>query len=114
MQASLSSLWNSRLQWSNCFIFYRKYKTKNEYRETHTDPVEVQDELGGSTCFSIYVDTGLSDNPMQSEICSQIGGKGNCFCRKCKVGGTQKDKATNDGYHTLFEVSAHSEFKIHH
>ncbi|KAJ7773784.1 hypothetical protein B0H14DRAFT_2538938 [Mycena olivaceomarginata] len=77
---------------------------KAAVEETHTDPVEVQDESGGSTCFSIYVDTGLSDNPMQSEICSHIGGKGNCFCRKCKVGGTQKDKAANDGYHALFEA----------
>ncbi|KAJ7866405.1 hypothetical protein B0H14DRAFT_2504339 [Mycena olivaceomarginata] len=77
---------------------------KAAVEETHTDPVIVQDESGGSTCFSIYVDTGLSDNPMQSEICGHIGGKGNCYCRKCKVGGTQKDKATNDGYHTLFEA----------
>ncbi|KAJ7697775.1 hypothetical protein B0H14DRAFT_3655262 [Mycena olivaceomarginata] len=77
---------------------------KAAVEETHTDPVVVQDESGGSTCFSIYVDTGLSDNPMQSEICGHIGGKGNCYCRKCKVGGTQKDKATNDGYHTLFEA----------
>ncbi|KAJ7788913.1 hypothetical protein B0H14DRAFT_2536420 [Mycena olivaceomarginata] len=77
---------------------------KAAVEETHTDPVEVQDESGGSTCFSIYVNTGLSDNPMQSEICSHIGGKGNCFCRKCKVGGTQKDKAANDGYHALFEA----------
>ncbi|KAJ7788587.1 hypothetical protein B0H14DRAFT_3115878 [Mycena olivaceomarginata] len=77
---------------------------KAAVEETLTDPVVVQDESGGSTCFSIYVDTGLSDNPMQSEICGHIGGKGNCYCRKCKVGGTQKDKATNDGYHTLFEA----------
>ncbi|KAJ7364335.1 hypothetical protein DFH08DRAFT_949935 [Mycena albidolilacea] len=58
---------------------------KAAVEETHTDPVVVQDESGGSTCFSIYVDTGLSDNPMQ-------------------ISGTQKDKATNDGYHTLFEA----------
>ncbi|KAJ7795671.1 hypothetical protein B0H14DRAFT_3114648 [Mycena olivaceomarginata] len=67
---------------------------KAAVEETHTDPVIVQDESGGSTCFSIYVDTGLSDNPMQSEICGHIGGKGNCYCRKCY----------NDGYHTLFEA----------
>ncbi|KAJ7474552.1 hypothetical protein B0H11DRAFT_2428920, partial [Mycena galericulata] len=70
---------------------------------THTNPVEVQDELGSTTCLSIYVNAAPSDNPMQSEVCAHIGGKGNCFCRKCQAGGTQK-KATNEGYHTLFEA----------
>ncbi|KAJ7923215.1 hypothetical protein B0H13DRAFT_2230245 [Mycena leptocephala] len=77
---------------------------KAAVEETHTDPVEVRDESGDATCFCIYCNAGPSDNPMQSEISSHIGGKGNCFCRKCRVGGTQKEKATDEGYHALFEV----------
>jgi len=73
-------------------------------RATHTDPVKVRDETGATTRLSIYVICGPSDNLMQSEISGHIGGKGNCFCRKCKAGGTQKCKATNDGYHALFEA----------
>jgi cysteinyl-tRNA synthetase len=53
----------------------------------------------------MYCNAAFSDNPMQSEVASHIGGKGNCFCRKCRVGGNQKDKATNEGYHALFAVS---------
>ncbi|KAJ7501284.1 hypothetical protein B0H11DRAFT_2373359 [Mycena galericulata] len=71
---------------------------------THTDPVEVQDELGCVACFSLYVNAAVSDNPMQSEVSCHIGGKGNCFCRKCQVCGTQKEKATNEGYHALFQA----------
>ncbi|KAJ6528843.1 hypothetical protein B0H19DRAFT_1083184 [Mycena capillaripes] len=73
----------------------------------HTEPVEVRDELGNTTCFSLYVNAGCSDNPMQSEIAAHIGGKGNCFCRKSRVGGTQKQKATNEGY-TLFLRYSHA------
>ncbi|KAJ7762229.1 hypothetical protein B0H16DRAFT_1455842 [Mycena metata] len=79
---------------------FREFKEAVE----HTEPVEVKDESGLATCVSIYVNTGPSDNPMQSEISAHIGGKGNCFCRKCRVGGTQKDKATDEGYHALFEA----------
>ncbi|KAJ7364499.1 hypothetical protein DFH08DRAFT_920925 [Mycena albidolilacea] len=77
---------------------------KAAVEETHADPVEVRDESGNATCFCIYCNAGPSDNPMQSEISAHIGGKGNCFCRKCQVGGTQADKATNEGYHALFEA----------
>ncbi|KAJ7724641.1 hypothetical protein B0H16DRAFT_1736581 [Mycena metata] len=72
--------------------------------QTHTDPVEVQDESGNATCFCLYCNSAFSDNPMQSEVASHIGGKGNCFCQKCRVGGNQKEKATNEGYHALFEA----------
>ncbi|KAF7378116.1 hypothetical protein MSAN_00235900 [Mycena sanguinolenta] len=86
---------------------FREFKQAVEQsRETHTDPVEVQDESGDAVCFSIYVNAGPSDNPMQSEISAHIGGKGNCLCRKCQVGGTQKEKATDEGYHALFETGA--------
>lgn len=74
------------------------------HRSTHTDPVRVEDESGNTTCFCLYMNGGPSDNPMQSEVSGHIGGKGNRFCRKCEVGGTQKEKATNEGYHALFEV----------
>ncbi|KAJ7794618.1 hypothetical protein B0H14DRAFT_3159040 [Mycena olivaceomarginata] len=46
---------------------------------THTEPVEVSDESGDTTCFCIYVNGGPSDNPMQSEVSGHIGGKGNRF-----------------------------------
>ncbi|KAJ6623752.1 hypothetical protein B0H10DRAFT_2174686 [Mycena sp. CBHHK59/15] len=81
---------------------YREFKTTVE--STHTDPVRVQNESGDTTCFCLYTNTGPSDNPMQSEVSGHIGGKGNRFCRKCEVGGTQKDKSTDKGYHALFEA----------
>ncbi|KAJ7878139.1 hypothetical protein B0H14DRAFT_2567404 [Mycena olivaceomarginata] len=57
----------------------------------------VQDENGKPTQFCIYCNCTPSDNPMQSEICGYIGGKGNKFCRKCHVGGTQLEKTTSKG-----------------
>ncbi|KAJ6567528.1 hypothetical protein B0H10DRAFT_2200191 [Mycena sp. CBHHK59/15] len=81
---------------------YREFKTTVE--STHTDPVRVQNESGDTTCFCLYTNAGPSDNPMQSEVSGHIGGKGNRFCRKCEVGGTQKDKSTDEGYHALFEA----------
>ncbi|KAJ7097466.1 hypothetical protein C8R44DRAFT_643499, partial [Mycena epipterygia] len=81
---------------------FREFKANVE--STHTEPVRVQDESGSTTRFCIHVNAGPSDNPMQSEVSGHIRGKGNHFCRKCEVGGTQKEKATNDGYHVLFEA----------
>ncbi|KAJ7726859.1 hypothetical protein B0H14DRAFT_3098085 [Mycena olivaceomarginata] len=80
---------------------FQEFKTTVE--DTHSNPVRVQDENGKTTRFCIYCNCTPSDNPMQSEICGHIGGKGNKFCRKCHVGGTQLEKTTSKGYHALFE-----------
>ncbi|CDO77550.1 hypothetical protein BN946_scf184912.g49 [Trametes cinnabarina] len=41
------------------------------------------------------------DNPMQAELCSHIGLKGNHFCRSCHVGGDKVYKASDEGYASL-------------
>ena len=52
----------------------------------------------------IFIDTDRSDNPMQSEIACHIGSKGNYPCRRCEIGGTQKEKESDSGYETFFSV----------
>ncbi|KAJ6541428.1 hypothetical protein B0H19DRAFT_1077274 [Mycena capillaripes] len=54
---------------------FREFKGAVE--ETHTNPVVVEDESGDAACFCIYVNA---------------------------VSGTQKDKATDEGYHALFKA----------
>lgn len=44
------------------------------------------------------------DNPMQAELCSHIGLKGNHFCRICKVGGDREFKCSDAGYASLLKV----------
>ncbi|KAI0750509.1 hypothetical protein C8Q74DRAFT_1211986 [Fomes fomentarius] len=43
------------------------------------------------------------DNPMQAELCSHIGLKGNHFCRICKVGGDREFKCSDVGYASLLK-----------
>ncbi|KAH9920588.1 uncharacterized protein B0H18DRAFT_936500 [Fomitopsis serialis] len=44
------------------------------------------------------------DNPMQAELCSHIGLKGNFFCRTCHVGGSQEFKQSNEGFPSLTKI----------
>ncbi|KAJ7503663.1 hypothetical protein B0H11DRAFT_2222291 [Mycena galericulata] len=77
---------------------------KSVVESTHTNPIKVRDaETEETTRLSLYGNAATSDNPMQSEMSSHIGAKGNCFCRKCNAGGTDKEKETDACFHSLFE-----------
>lgn len=67
--------------------------------------MRVRDGITGEpVCFRLFISADTADNPMQSEVSSHIGGNGNCFCRKCKAGGTTEEKETAEIFETLFHV----------
>ncbi|KAF9044483.1 hypothetical protein BJ165DRAFT_1347605, partial [Panaeolus papilionaceus] len=73
-------------------------------KSQHT-PIRVRHgKTGQQIRFKVYCTCGPGDNPSQSETSGHIGGNGNHPCRKCHVGGTQKEKQTDVGYHALFEA----------
>ncbi|KAF7308069.1 hypothetical protein MKEN_01169200 [Mycena kentingensis (nom. inval.)] len=73
--------------------------------ETEVHPIVVRDpESREETLIELAAFTDASDNPMQAEICSCKGDKGNFPCRKCHVGGTQIEKRTNEIYESFFHA----------
>lgn len=75
-------------------------------RKTHHEPIKTWSAVDGQEiCLKLYCNCGPGDNPAQSEVCSHIGAKGNYPCRKCNVGGSQKEKETDQGFHEFFSVS---------
>ncbi|KAI0682322.1 hypothetical protein BC835DRAFT_1424616 [Cytidiella melzeri] len=76
---------------------------KQTIESTHQEPVRVLDAATGKMArFRIFVSAAPSDNSMQSELSSHIGGGSNLFCRKCNVGGTTLEKESTEGYESLF------------
>lgn len=76
---------------------------KEVIEKTHREPLKTQSAIDGhDTLLKIYCNCGPGDNPAQSEVCGHIGGQGNHPCRKCKVGGTQKEKETDVGFRAFF------------
>ncbi|KAF8153401.1 hypothetical protein B0H34DRAFT_754825 [Crassisporium funariophilum] len=76
---------------------------KEVIETTHCEPVKVRHGITGKQIrFKIYCNCGPGDNPAQSEASGHIGGNGNHPCRKCDVGGSQKDKETDEGFHKMF------------
>ncbi|KZS87977.1 hypothetical protein SISNIDRAFT_418742 [Sistotremastrum niveocremeum HHB9708] len=61
---------------------------------------------GQNILFRVLPHLLPADNPQQAELASNVGVHGNCNCRECKVGGTDDDRETNEGYHAHFEVQS--------
>lgn len=55
-------------------------------------------------CLRIIANALPADNPMQSELCSHIGGQGNCMCRRCDLGGTSQEKEIGAGFSAILKV----------
>ncbi|KAJ3560563.1 hypothetical protein NP233_g10753 [Leucocoprinus birnbaumii] len=73
-------------------------------RSTHLDPIRVKCAVTGQDIrIKVRCNCGPGDNPSQSEICAHIGGNGNFPCRKCHIGGSQKDKETANGFSMFFQ-----------
>ncbi|THU86209.1 hypothetical protein K435DRAFT_822219 [Dendrothele bispora CBS 962.96] len=73
--------------------------------DTHTNPIKCYNAHTRRTCRVILRVPSLpADNPQQSEEASHIGGASNQFCRRCHVGGTHREKESDSGYHSLFEI----------
>ncbi|TFY61280.1 hypothetical protein EVJ58_g4612 [Rhodofomes roseus] len=62
-------------------------------------------ELGEEIMIRIEPLVFPADNPQQSELCSHIGLKGNSWCRKCMLGGTDAERETDEMYHQHFSPS---------
>lgn len=62
-------------------------------------------ELEEDIMFRLIPRMDPADNPQQSELCSHIGMKGSCFCRRCKAGGNLQHVTSEVGYDDLFRVS---------
>ncbi|KAH9922979.1 uncharacterized protein B0H18DRAFT_878929, partial [Fomitopsis serialis] len=60
---------------------------------------EVQEEV----LFRVIPCLFPADNPQQSENCSHIGLHGNMWCRRCKLGGSEKERETDQNYHAHFD-----------
>ncbi|KAG2006968.1 hypothetical protein CC2G_014704 [Coprinopsis cinerea AmutBmut pab1-1] len=77
---------------------------KDVIEGTHKAPIKAYDAHRKERIrLRLQCNCGPGDNPSQSESSGHIGGKGNFPCRKCKVGGTQKEKETDKGFHSFFE-----------
>ncbi|KAL1681234.1 hypothetical protein EV122DRAFT_250202 [Schizophyllum commune] len=78
---------------------------RDQINATHSKPIRCFNADTRRECAVIVRCPALpADNPQQSEEASHIGGNGNCSCRKCKVGGPQVYRQSDEGYHALHLV----------
>lgn len=67
------------ISWASFFV----YRDENNWQPAYDC------NTGEEILFRVLSHNFPADNPQQSETCSHIGLKGNFWCRKCYVGGTE-------------------------
>ncbi|KAJ7768675.1 hypothetical protein DFH07DRAFT_769222 [Mycena maculata] len=95
-----SKSWNKHL---NAYMTNRTLPRKLLQQEFHVHFISTSPHASMAEQFQEFKAAVEDTHSNPSEICGHIGGKGNKFCRKCHVGGTQEEKTTPEGYHALFE-----------
>ncbi|KAF8801376.1 hypothetical protein BYT27DRAFT_7198307 [Phlegmacium glaucopus] len=95
--------WNVLLMSTHASVPEQFQGIKQKIELTHVEPIQTRDALTGQEVkLKIYCNCAPGDNPAQSEASGHIGSKGNHPCRKCNVGGSQKEKESNEGFHAMF------------
>ncbi|KAJ6615369.1 hypothetical protein B0H10DRAFT_2220401 [Mycena sp. CBHHK59/15] len=95
-----SKSWNKHL---NAYMTNHTLPRKLLQQEFHVHFVSTSPHASMAEQFQEFKTAVEDTHSNPSEICGHIGGKGNKFCHKCHVGGTQEEKTTPEGYHALFE-----------
>ncbi|KAF7777799.1 hypothetical protein Agabi119p4_3871 [Agaricus bisporus var. burnettii] len=61
-------------------------------------------QLGQEIIFQVHPHLFSGDNPMQAELCSNMGSMSRHWCRSDLSGGTKQERETNEGYHGLYQA----------
>ncbi|KAF7969711.1 hypothetical protein HWV62_22016 [Athelia sp. TMB] len=84
-------------------LFEQYCDFKKIIESTHSKPIETYDALtNDEVLVKLYQSSGPADNPMANEICGHMIGRANLPCRKCNVGGTHREKESDEVYHSMF------------
>ncbi|KAL1939056.1 hypothetical protein VTO73DRAFT_10316 [Trametes versicolor] len=99
-----SKSWNKHI---NTYITHANLPRRLLQQEAHIHFVSTSQNASAAEQFCDFKRVIMSTHHTPSELSGHIGGNGNHFCRKCKVGGTTLSKATDDGFHALFLPGEH-------
>ncbi|KAJ7738439.1 hypothetical protein B0H14DRAFT_2638483 [Mycena olivaceomarginata] len=73
---------------------------RDHVQSTEKEPIKCYNAVTKRRCRCILRTPGLpADNPQQSEECCHMGSNANFPCRKCKWGGTNREKESDTVFH---------------
>lgn len=61
-------------------------------------------QLTQEIIFQVYPHLFSEDNPMQAELCSNVGSMSQFWCCSDFSGGTKEERETDEGYNSLYQV----------